>query len=213
MEKENKNYPVLAIVLTLVALFLAVISASMGLFLPSWRTAGVTPFALLEIVASVLFLAGLTTGKKSLIKTITIIVTVALTVVSFSLVLINLNTSDYNRMFKALLFALSLLMLISSVLEMIYYFNLRNERIKVMYKIASYAFFAIIAIYAVAYIANDLITCMDNARNASNAANEANNQPSLHIYFLTLSLAALSLIPMIANFSAVDNGEPDDFEE
>ena len=185
MKNENKKFPIIAIVLTIIGLFVAVICASTGLFLPFDKTAGITPLALLEIVVSVLLLAGLTTGKDALTKTASIIVTIALTVISFSLVIINLSVGDYPKVIRAVLFGLSLLMLISSVLSMIYYFTAaRNDRIKIMYKIMSVSFFAILFIYAVCYLIYDLSKA---------------SEPSINIYFLTFALAIISIIPMVSS--------------
>ena len=192
MSKDNKKFPVLAVVITLASLFLAVFCASTGLFMPAGRTAAVTPFALLEIAIAVLFLAGLTTNKGVLVKVVTIIVTVSLVVTSFVLVLVNLSVTNYPSMFKAVLFALSLLMFICSVLGLIYYFNLRNPRIRAMYKIASISFFVITVGYAIAYMVHDL---MNNGAN-----------PDLHIYFLTFALATISILP-VATLNAFDDEE------
>ena len=191
MKNENKKFPVVATILTFIGLFLAVICASTGIYLASYRTAGTTTLALLEIVVAVLFIAGLTASRNVLLRVVSIMVTVSLVLVSFIVALVNLSGgNNTNTLMTSLLFAISLLMLICAVLAMIYFFMAKSARIKTMYKITAYSFSILTFIYGIIYIWTDVMSY--------NASNVANPQLSLNVYFLTFALAVISLIPVVA---------------
>ena len=117
---EFKKFPVAAVTLTIISLVLAVLATSISItatdsgFHGDYHLGGL---AIIEVVAAVLFLAGLTTGKGGLVKVISIILTVALVITSFVLAIVKLTDHD------VLYFSISLMMLISSVLELIYFLS------------------------------------------------------------------------------------------
>ena len=189
---NQKKFPIAATILTFIGLFLAVICASTGIYLASSRTAGTTTLALLEIVLSVLFIAGLTASKNVLLRVVSIILTVGLVVVSFITTLVNLSGGNNATVITtSILFAISLLMLICSVLAMIYFFMAKSDRIKTMYKISAYSFSALTFAYGVVYVVTDILNY--NAYTGS-----GNPQLSFNVYFLTFALAVLSLVPVVA---------------
>lgn len=191
MQNENKKFPVLAMILTFIGLFLAVVCASTGIYLANYRTAGTTALALLAIVITVLFIAGLTASKNVLLRVVSIIVTVSLVVISFVVSLVNLSGGNNTTvLMTSILFAISLLMLICAVLEMIYFFMAKNDRIIAMYKFSGYTFSVLTVIYAVVYIISDYIYF--------NGSDTASVDLSFNIYFLTFALAVISLIPLVS---------------
>lgn len=194
MKNENKKFPVLATVLTFIGLFLAVICASTGIYLASYRTAGTTTLALLEIVISVLFIAGLTATRNVLLRVVSIMVTVSMVLVSFIVALVNLSGgNNTNTLMTSILFAISLLMLICAVLAMIYFFMSKSARIKAMYKITAYSFSALTFVYGIIYIIADFLYV-----DAYNGNHSASMQLGFNVYFLTFALAVISLIPVVA---------------
>ena len=68
---EIKKFPIVATVIVLLSLVAAVIATTISLFNLSYD--GAVSLALLEIVAAVLLLAGITTGKVTLLRVISII--------------------------------------------------------------------------------------------------------------------------------------------
>ena len=146
---EFKKFPLLATLLTIVGLILAVVAISASL---SFRNTdgGVAALALLEIIAAVLFLAGLTTGRVGLLRVISIIVTVALIISAFVLTIAKFSDRDVP------LFAVALLLLINSVLELIYFLTLRFPRIRMMYLISGLCFSGLVFIYGGIYTGRDI---------------------------------------------------------
>ena len=194
MKNENKKFPVGATVLTFIGLFLAVICASTGIYLASYRTAGTTTLALLEIVIAVLFIAGLTASRNVLLRVVSIMVTVSLVLVSFIVALVNLSGgNNTNTLMTSILFAISLLMLICAVLAMIYFFMSKSNRIKAMYKITAYSFSALTFVYGIVYIISDFMYV-----DTYNGNHAAQMQLGFNVYFLTFALAIISLIPVVA---------------
>ena len=146
---EFKKFPLLATILTIVGLLLAVAAISASL---SFRHSdgGVAALALLEIVAAVLFLAGLTTGRVGLLRVISIILTVSLIFSAFVLTISKFTERDVP------LFAISLLLLINSVLELIYFLTLKFPRIRLMYLISGLCFSGLVFVYGCVYTGRDI---------------------------------------------------------
>ena len=192
MKNENKKFPIVAVVLTVIALILAVACASTGIYLASYKTAGTTTLALFEIVVAVLFIAGLTASKNVILRVVSIIVTVSQVVISFIVSLVNLTGGTGGTVLsRSILFAISLLMLICSILTLIYFFMVKTGRIKAMYKFSGYTFSFLTFAYTVAYIIFDILNY--------NHSNYADKEISINIYFLTFALVFISLIPLVAN--------------
>ena len=80
---EIKKFPLVATILTVVGLVCAVVAIASSLLSDgfSW----IASLALIEIIATVLFLAGLTIGRVGLLRVISIIVTVCLLITNFVL--------------------------------------------------------------------------------------------------------------------------------
>lgn len=187
---EFKKFPVLATVLTILGLFSAVIAISISLI--STRYDAGVPLALLEVVGTVLFLAGLTTGKVGLLKVISIIVTVCVLTASFVLAIEKYSFRD------VFLFGLSLLMLITSVLVLVYYLTMnRNERIAKLYNITSIVMASLIAAYLIVYVVSGIV--------------KSDIHPQF--YPIIASFGFLSIIPMTINLSLNKIEVEDDEEE
>ena len=146
---EFKKFPLLAVILTLIGLVLSVATISVSLTFRN-SNGGIAALALIEIVAAVLVLAGLTTGRIGLLRVISIILTVSLLLTAFILTINKFSDRD------VFLFGISLLMLITSVLELIYFLTLRNPRIKKLYLVSGLCFSALVFVYGLVYMGFDI---------------------------------------------------------
>ena len=177
---EFEKFPILATVLAVVGLVLAVVAVATSLLDDLYFLEGIAFLGLLEVVATVLLIAGLTTGRTILLRVISIIVTVASLVAIFILAIVKYELRD------VALFAISLLMLIGSVLELVYFFSLKNLRIRKIYMITSLVVGGLIVLYACFYAIEDIY-------------NTVNYGEPLHIrnYLILLSFASISVIQMV----------------
>lgn len=197
---EFKKFPIAATVFTLVGLLAAVLAITISLMAYEYQ-GGVVFLALLEILATVLVLAGLTTGKIGLLRVISIITSICVVLATFILAIVKYEVRD------AYLFSTSILMFIASVLELVYFFCLKNPRIKKLYEISSISFCALTGIYAVIYIVFDVIKMSKNGS-------------MLHPYYyaIIISFMLVALLPYLIVRSIqevevknepIDNQEPE----
>ena len=177
---EFDKFPILATVLAVVGLVLAVVAVATSLLDDLYFLEGIAFLGLLEVVATVLLIAGLTTGRTILLRVISIIVTVASLVAIFILEIVKYELRD------VALFAISLLMLIGSVLELVYFFSLKNLRIRKIYMITSLVVGGLIVVYACFYSIEDIY-------NTVNYGEPLHNRN----YLILLSFASISVIPMV----------------
>ena len=191
---EFKKFPVAAVTLTIISLVLAVLATSISItatdsgFHGDYHLGGL---AIIEVVAAVLFLAGLTTGKGGLVKVISIILTVALVITSFVLAIVKLTDHD------VLYFSISLMMLISSVLELIYFLSVKGDgRISKLYMVASITFCGLVALYGVVYTTIDLIDLA-----------EYNYPVQIDNYLLLFGLAFIASLPVVSYASLAKEEE------
>ena len=119
---EIKKFPLLATILTILGLVAAVISITISLISTNYD--GFVSVALLEIVATVLIIAGLTTGKCTLLRVISIIITVCILIAAFILAIAKYSMRD------VYLFGVALFMLIDSVLNLVYFLASKNKKIE-----------------------------------------------------------------------------------
>ena len=175
---EIKKFPLAATILTLLGLVAAVISVTISLVNTSYD--GYVSLALLEIVATVLIIAGLTTGKVTLLRVISIIITVCLLIAAFVLAIAKYAERD------VYLFAISLFMLIASVLNLVYFLTLRNKKIEKFYIITSSVLTGLVIVYSLIYIITNVI-------NYSNGAAELYPQT----YAVLVAYACVTILPMM----------------
>ena len=183
--QEFKKFPIVATVLSIVAILLSVIAITSSLMEDTYLFAGTVVLGLLLLVASVLFIAGLTTGRIVLLKVISIITFLGTIVTNFVLTVVNFENRNVE------LFAVVLLMLIASVLGYIYFLtSSRNERIRKMFIVTSSVLTVLIVIYAVIYIIKDV-------------SGKTNPDAILMYpyYLLLFSYATLSTIPLAIHLS------------
>ena len=192
-KNENKKFPVVAIILSGIAIVLAVLSIS---FCATARYPGnLASVGVLELVGSVLFLAALTTGRNVFSKVVSIVLLVANIIVSFVLVVIKIYTQE------VALLAISLLMLVAAVLSLIYYLtSFRNKRIAKMFIATAFILAVLVFMYAAFYMAGDL-----NA--VQNAAPQLEREPLFDNYFLIFGLGALATIPPTIRLTIKDDEE------
>ena len=191
---EFKKFPVAAVTLTIISLVLAVLATSISItatdsgFHGDYHLGGL---AIIEVVAAVLFLAGLTTGKGGLVKVISIILTVALVITSFVFAIVKLTDHD------VLYFSISLMMLISSVLELIYFLSVKGDgRISKLYMVASITFCGLVALYGVVYTTIDLIDLA-----------QYNYPVQIDNYLLLFGLAFIASLPVVSYASLAKEEE------
>ena len=146
---EFKKFPVLATVLAVISLVLSVVAITWSLG-SAFFFEGSLYLGLLLLVASVLFVAGLTTGRIMLLRVISIITSSGVIVANFFITIAKYGIGE------KWLFAFALLMLIASVLCFVYYLSMKSERIKKMYYIATLALVGLTFVYTVLYIIRDL---------------------------------------------------------
>lgn len=175
---EFKKFPLLAVILTLVGLVLSVIAISVSLIV-RFSDGGIAALALLEIIAAVLVLAGLTTGRVILLRVISIILTVSLLITSFVLTIVKFSDRD------VFLFAIALLMLIASVLELIYFLTLKNPRIKLLYFISGLCFSGLVFLYGLVYVGIDVYEAVTLSL-----------ETHYNYYFLLFGFSAISALPV-----------------
>ena len=190
-KNENKQFPVIAIILSALAIVLAVISIAFAATDDYYG--GNAALGILELVASVLFLAGLTTGKRVLARIISIISLVSMIIVSFVLAVVKVYSQD------VALLAISLLMLVASVLGLIYYLtSFRNPRIGKMYIATGFVLGLLVVMYAIFYMTADM---------AAVAKSSYDPVPATQNYFLLFGLAVISVIPAVIKITTKDGEE------
>ena len=190
---EIKKFPLIATILTVLGLVCAVVAISTSLLSSgfSW----IASLALLEIIATVLFLAGLTIGRVGMLRVISVIVTVCLLITCFVLAITEYNMKE---VFK---FSISLLMLVASVLELVYFLAIRNQKIRKMYMVASYVLTGLILIFSLYFLINN-IQC-----------NTAEGLPvEYQTFILLLSFTFISVLP-VAVHSSFEMSEVDEPQE
>lgn len=186
---EIKKFPLVATILTVLGLVCAVVAIATSLLSDgfSW----IATLALFEIIATVLFLAGLTIGRVGLLRVISIIVTVVLLITNFVLSIV-----EYNKK-EVVLFSVALLMLVASVLELVYFLAIRNQKIRKMYKVTSYILGALVAVFAIYFLANNILNRGEGA------------SVQYQTFILLLSYTFITLLPVFVHNSMnmVDTNE------
>ena len=177
---EFSKYPLLATLLAVAALVFSVFAIASSLLDEYYYLEGVAFLGLVEVVAAVLIIAGLTTGRTILLKVISIIITVSSVITMFILTIVKFETREVE------LFAISLLMLIAGVLGLVYYFSLRNPKLRKIYIITSLAIGALVGIYTITYAIKDIY----NAVTYSVDVHFRN-------YLLLLSFGLITVLPMV----------------
>lgn len=187
---EFKKFPVLGTILTLLALFTSVMAISISLMTNNYD--GTVSLALLELSAAVLFLAGLTTSKTVLLRVISIIATVGVLFAAFVLSIVKYGQRD------VFLFGIALLMLITSILDLVYFLTVKNPRIEKFYFIASIALAALIGCYAIVYVVQDIVRVVNSTEPTSLKA---------QYYALIIAYGFVAILPMVIyqSMQKVDN--------
>lgn len=182
---EFKKFPILATMLSILIVVLSVVAITIGLSRERFVYTGSLFTGLALLVASVLFIAGLTTGKIHLLKVISIMSSVGVIVTSFVFAVMNFETH------QTVLFSLSILMLICSVLSYIYFLtSARNARIKNMYLVAIIVMACLTFAYAMVYILQNV----DSATHDGSDFDYTN-------YLLLFGFILLILIPLSIRFA------------
>lgn len=189
---EFKKFPILATVLAIVSLVFSVVAITSSLGINDYAD-GSLYLGLLLLVASVLFVAGLTTGRLTLLKVISIITSAGVITANFFITIAKFEEREL------VMFAFALLMLIASVLCFIYYLTMKNERIKKMYFIASLAMAGLTFVYFVLYVVRDIGYFVTNQQAGL----------MYSYYFVLLSYVIVASLPMVIQHS-LSKKEPEE---
>ena len=181
---EFKKFPILATVLAIVSLVLSVVAITSSLGI-NYYADGSLYLGLLLLVASVLFVAGLTTGRLILLRVISIITSAGVITANFFITIAKFEQREL------VMFAFALLMLIASVLCFIYYLTMKNERIKKMYFIASLALVGLTFIYFILYVVRDIGYFATNQQTGL----------MYSYYFVLLAYVIVAGLPMVIQHS------------
>ena len=141
---EFKKFPLVATILTVLGLICAVVAIASSLLSDGFGW--IASLALIEIIATVLILAGLTIGRVGMLRVISIIITVCLVITNFVLAIV-----EYDKR-EVFMFSVALLMLVASVLELVYFLAIRNEKIRKMYNVASFILSALVLIFSIYFL-------------------------------------------------------------
>ena len=193
---EFKKFPILATVLCAVCLILAVCGSTCSLMDYYYFYAGPLFAGLVLIVAAVLIIAGLTTVKPLLLKVISIIVSVTVVIVNFSITI-----AEYSDR-RVVFFGIALLMLVASVLAFVYFVTAKNKRIRKMYLVTGSILSGLILIYAITYTIQDIVKSVTDSV-----------QSQYPYYFILVGYAIISSLPMVIYFSLSKKEEEPKEEE
>ena len=120
-------------------------------------------------------------------------------IVSFVLAVVKVYSQD------VALLAISLLMLVASVLGLIYYLtSFRNPRIGKMYIATGFVLGLLVVMYAVFYMTADM---------AAAAKSSYDPNPTTENYFLLFSLAVISVIPAVIKITTKDDDLAEEVKE
>ena len=191
---EIKKFPLLATILTILGLVASVISITISLVNTTYD--GFVSVALLEIVATVLFIAGLTTGKCTLLRVISIITTVCILIAAFVLAIAKYSMRD------VVLFGIALFMLIDSVLNLVYFLASKNKKIEKLFLITSVVFTSLVAVYTIVYIVQNVSNYVDGA-----------SELAPQMYAILFSFIFISVLPAIVYHSMDKEEIADPVEE
>ena len=145
---EFKKFPIIPTILSLLAIIAGVFAISFSLISGNGNAA----LSLLIIIAGVLIFAGLTIGKPTMLRVLSLIISICIMLANFVLTIVRYNTHDIY------LFATALLMLIASVLAFIYSLVANKiQRIKTMHFITSITLISLTVLYMIIYVINDAV--------------------------------------------------------
>ena len=187
---EFKKFPILATIIAGVCLLFAVIGVTASLTNYEYYYTGPMVTGLFLVIASVLAIAGLTTGRPILLKVISIIISISVIVTNFVL-----TVAEFGE-HRVALFGVALLMLIASVLTFVYYLTVKTERIKKMFLVSGSILSGLTLVYMVIYTIVDLTKTM--------------GQYDYYLYpyyFVLISYAAVTALPMVIFFSLTKKEE------
>ena len=194
---EFKKFPLVATILTILGLVCAVVAIASSLLSDGFGW--IATLALMEIIATVLVLAGLTIGRVGMLRVISIISTVCVVITNFVLAIV-----EYDKK-EVVMFSIALLMLVASVLELVYFLAIRNERIRKMYTVASYVLSALVALFSIYFLIKSI-----------QGANE-DIPVEYQTFILLLSYVFITLLPVTVhssfNMIQVDEPKPEEAEQ
>ena len=194
---EFKKFPLVATILTVLGLICAVVAIASSLLSDGFGW--IASLALIEIIATVLILAGLTIGRVGMLRVISIIITVCLVITNFVLAIV-----EYDKR-EVFMFSVALLMLVASVLELVYFLAIRNEKIRKMHTVTSFILSALVLIFSIYFL-------------VKSAQGSGSGVPvEYQTFILLLSYVFITLLPVSVhssfNMVEVNNPEPEVVEE
>ena len=178
---EFKKFPLVATILTVLGLVCAVVAIATSLLSDGFGW--IASLALIEIIATVLILAGLTIGRVGMLRVISIIITVCLVITNFVLAIV-----EYDKR-EVFMFSVALLMLVASVLELVYFLAIRNEKIRKMHTVASFILSALVLVFSIYFL-------------VKSAQGSGSGVPvEYQTFILLLSYVFITLLPVTVHLS------------
>ena len=178
---EFKKFPLVATILTVLGLVCAVVAIASSLLSDGFGW--IASLALIEIIATVLILAGLTIGRVGMLRVISIIITVCLVITNFVLAIV-----EYDRR-EVFMFSVALLMLVASVLELVYFLAIRNEKIRKMHTVTSFILSALVLFFSIYFL-------------VKSAQGSGSGVPvEYQTFILLLSYVFITLLPVTVHLS------------
>ncbi len=178
---EFKKFPLVATILTVLGLVCAVVAIASSLLSDGFGW--IASLALIEIIATVLILAGLTIGRVGMLRVISIIITVCLVITNFVLAIV-----EYDKR-EVFMFSVALLMLVASVLELVYFLAIRNEKIRKMHIVASFILSALVLVFSIYFL-------------VKSAQGSGSGVPiEYQTFILLLSYVFITLLPVTVHLS------------
>ena len=191
---EFKKFPLVATILTVLGLVCAVVAIASSLLSDGFGW--IASLALIEIIATVLILAGLTIGRVGMLRVISIIITVCLVITNFVLAIV-----EYDKR-EVFMFSVALLMLVASVLELVYFLAIRNEKIRKMHTVTSFILSALVLIFSIYFL-------------VKSAQGSGSGVPvEYQTFILLLSYVFITLLPVTVHlsFNMIQVDEPKEEE-
>ncbi len=207
MKKYNlQKVSTKSIVISMVALFLAVIAIVVEIMAVHFNHSGTGFYtlAVIEIVAFVLFIAVLSTKRNGFFRILSLILTVVTSLAFFinSLVEFSEFVSTFNWM-DAVYLVLALVSLIASTLNFIYFLIAKGEETNRLERLSNFILIIVISLFALSVFSKEIVQ----------AILSKNHFPELHIGLILLNLALLHIVRFLSNDKVEEAVQPVEIKE
>ena len=207
MKKYNiQKISIKAIIVCMVALFLAVTSIVVEIMAVHFNktSTGFYSLAMVEIVSFVLLIAILSTKRSGFFRILNLIFTIVTALVFFisSLVEFSEFVNSFNWM-DAVYLVLSLICLIASTLNFIYFLIAKGEETNRLEWLSNFVLVVVIGLFALSVFSKETVQSILSK----------NHFPELHIGLILLNLAFLHLVRLLNNDKVEEAVQPEEIVE